>query len=216
MLFCRAIKLCGLIVACLIAQLATGQSSDRPAKPSAATIEAFLKVCETTRRGAILQFEHELRGLQSTGASDLKTARRIRTLQLNLEALHAGKHPVVPTLSFPPEIGAIGRLPRLTCHVDRVLSANEMLVRVYFPVKVATVKHFQRMGDTAMPAVSFFVRGVPTAEYQAGRERELTAVLEITGRQTGNSAGGISNWVLEPFDMSAVEAHFGHDSEHTP
>lgn len=163
-----------------------------------------------------MQFEHELRGLQSTGATDNKTAQRIRTLQLHLEALRAGKHPVVPTLSFPPEVGAIGRLPRLTCHVDRVLSENEMLVRVYFPIKVATVKHYQRRGDTAMPAVRFLVRGVPTAEFQAGRDRELTTVLEITGRQPATSTSGPTTWVLEPFDMTAVETHFRHEPDHTP
>lgn len=190
---------------------AFAQGTERPPKPSAAKIEAFLKLCETTRRGAILQFEHELRGLRGSGAQGAKTRRRMHELQLHLEALRAGRHLVVPTLSFPPEVGAIGRLPRLTCHVDQVLSPNEMLVRVSFPVKVATVKHYQSRGETAMPAVLFLVRGVATDDFPAGADRELTAVLEITGRQPGSSSP--AGWVLEPFDMGAIDGHYGQERE---
>lgn len=215
MLFRRTCIVASLFATCLV-QGSTGQDEIRPSKPSVATIEAFLKLCETTRRGAILQFEHELRGLKAKGTSDNKTVRRIRTLELHLEALRAGKHPVVPTLSFPPEVGAIGRLPRLTCYVERVLSGQEMLVRVYFPVKVATVEHYRGKGETHMPAIGFLVRGVPTSDFHAGSNRELSAVLQVTARRPANTPGGTPTWVLEPFDMTEVEAHYRHETEHTP
>lgn len=216
MLFRSICIVASLIAMSFVSQWSRGQDEIRPAKPSAATIEAFLKLCETTRRGAIVQFEHELRGLQAKGTSDNKSLRRIRTLELHLEALRAGKHPVVPTLSFPPEVGAIGRLPRLTCYVDRVLSGQEMLVRVYFPVKVATVEHFRGKGETHMPAVNFLVRGISTADYHAASNRELSAVLQVTARRPATTAGATPTWVLEPFDMTAIEAHFRHETEHTP
>src|SRR5262245_6877204 len=89
-------------------------------------IEAFLKQCENSRQGAIAQLEHTLRGLQSQNAKTREVARRITNTQEELRVLKAKTHLVVPTLAFPPEVGAIGRLPGLSCHVDQILSQREM------------------------------------------------------------------------------------------
>jgi hypothetical protein len=173
-------------------------------------IEAFLKLCETNRRGAILQLEHTLRGLQRQSPRSSEVVHRIDETQESLRALRANEHLVVGTLSFPPETGAIGRLPRLACHVDQILSEREMLVRCYFPVKVASVRQFRPRGETLMQAVAFTVRGVATQDFSEGADTETQQVFEITGRATYATVGGGSNtvWVLEAFDMSVAERTF--------
>jgi len=195
----------GVAILAAVCSLAA-MSAARGAGPQTAKIEAFLRACETNRRGAIAEFEHELRGLRSSGSQDAANLKRIQTLEANLASLRSGDQLVVPTLAFPPEQGAIGRLPRISCHVDRVLSGNEMLVRVYFPVKIATVKKFRRQGDTVMPAVIFLIQGVATAEFQEGADCELDAVLEVGQRQphpTGGEAASV--WILKRFDLEAAK-----------
>jgi hypothetical protein len=120
-------------------------AADESGKPQAlpANVEAFAKLCENSRRGAIMHLEHTLRGLRSQGSKSPDAARRIAAAEADLRVLRANKEPVVPPLGFPPEAGAIGRLPRLTCHVEQIVSDHEMLVRCFFPVKVTTVRHFQ-------------------------------------------------------------------------
>ena len=117
---------------------------------------------------------------------------------------------MVAPLAFPPEKGAIGRLPRLTCHVKQVLSEREMLVECYFPVRVSTVRHFQARGEVIEQAVTFLIRGVPTEGAEEGADLELLNVLETTGKQTYKTVEGgtRSVWVLNDFDMKAVEPYF--------
>jgi hypothetical protein len=172
-------------------------------------IAAFLKQCETSRRGAIAQLEHSLRGLQSQDASP-ETAGRIAKIQADLRALRANKEPVVAPLAFPPERGAIGRLPRLHCHVNQVLSDREMLVECYFPLRVSTVRHFQPRAETIEQAVTFLVRGVSTEGAEEGADLEVLDVLEVLGKQTYKTVDGSSRsvWVLGDFDMHAVEPYF--------
>jgi hypothetical protein len=177
-------------------------------------IDRFIKTCETNRRGAILRLEFELRGLRSAERQDGQTQARIRTLETDLARLESSKHLLVPTLAFPPEKGSIGRLPRLACYVDQILGEKELLARVYFPVKVAATQRFRPQGQLVMPAVTFFVRGVGTADMHEGAMREMTQVFEITGKKTYRTTDGrsASAWVLELFDLDAAEDQWRHDS----
>jgi hypothetical protein len=173
-------------------------------------IEAFLKHCETTRRGSILELEHTLRGLRRQSPQSAEVVRRIKEAQTNLETLQANEHPVVGTLAFPPQAGAIGRLPRRMCHVDQIVSEREMLVRCFFRVKVAAVRKFKAHGETVVPPVGFSVRGVATRDFHEGADVELPQVFEIGGRHTYETVGGSSNtvWVLNVFDMEEAERYF--------
>jgi hypothetical protein len=195
--------------AMLVAQ-APGTSA--PAAPIAIPprIEKFLQACETSRRGAIVQLEYELRGLRAGGDTSPKAAERIRKIEARLEALRANREPVVPALAFPPEIGAIGRLPRLTCHVDQVLGDEEMLVRAIFAIKVRTVRQFRARLETVERETPLLIRGVPTGKFTAGSDVQLLEVFEIVGRHTYTSVGGqsIAVLVLAPFDMSAIKPYF--------
>src|ERR1700680_1178177 len=88
-------------------------------EPVPARVKAFLETCETARRGALVQLEHTLRGLRSQQNTSAAVTRQIAEIEDDLRALRANKEPVVPTLVFPPDTGGIGRLPRLSCHVDQ-------------------------------------------------------------------------------------------------
>ncbi len=193
----------------LTAQLGrtTGASTAAAVPPK---IEAFVQQCETSRRGAILQLEHTLRGLRSQGSKSPETLRRIAKTEEDLLTLRANKEPVVPPLRFPPEVGAIGRLPRLSCHVDQILSEREMLVSCSFPLKVTTVKHFQAQGETIVRPVAFLLRGLSTREAHDGADLELLQVFEITGTRTYKTVNGrdATVLVLSEFDMKAVEPFF--------
>ncbi len=210
------------MLAVVIATLAAGLAADAPAspapspaaKPTPATlakIEAFVKHCDTSRRGAIMSLEHTLRGLNSASAKNNPQApRQIAAVEAELRVLRANKEPVVPPLSFPPEVGAIGRLPRLTCHVEQVVSDREMLVRCNFPVKVTTVKRYQAHAETVTQGILFLVRGMPTREARDGADLPMLQVLEITGKETYKTVDGKSNtvWVLGEFDMKTAEPYF--------
>ncbi len=173
-------------------------------------IAAFLEKCETSRRGAIARLEFELRGLKSRGSNTPEAARRIKTVEANLRSLRANKEPLVAALSFPPEVGAIGRLPLLTCHVDQILSDTEMLVTCRFSLKVRTVRSFRARLETIVRPVSFLVRGVPAKGDNEGADIQLLDVFEITGKHTYETVGGrqITVLVVSPFDMRAIGPYF--------
>lgn len=173
-------------------------------------IEAFLEKCETSRRGAIARMEFELRGLKARAENTPQAARRMKKIEANLRALRANKEPVVAALSFPPKVGAIGRLPQLTCHVDQILSADEMLVSCRFSLKVRAVRNFRPRLETVVRPVSFLVRGMPTKKNSEGADIQLLDVFEITGSRTYRSVDGkpIKVLVISPFDMHAIEPYF--------
>jgi hypothetical protein len=189
----------------LAGSVAAASAADPPPK-----IEAFLKLCEASRRGAILQLEHRLRGLQAEGAQTPQVARQIAKVEEDLRVLRANKEPVVPPLRFPPEVGAIGRLPRLTCHVDQILTEREMLVRCFFSLKVTTVQHFRSQGETVVRPVEFLVRGLPTGQTHEGTDLQLIDVFEITGTKTYQTTDGRSKtiWIMSPFDMRVIAPYF--------
>ncbi len=116
----------------------------------------------------------------------------------------------MPALRFPPEVGAIGRVPRLTCHVNQILSDDEMLVRCYFAVRVRTVKNFQARLETIHRPATFLVRGLPTDRYSEGADVQLLDVFQISGRHTYKSVDGkpVSVMVLRPFDMQAIQPYY--------
>ncbi len=200
-----------LLVTIVIASLSVTTQVATPAStPIPAKIEAFLRNCETNRRGAILQLEHTLRGLRNQEEQTPEVARRIKSIEDDLQVLKANKQPVVSTLSFPPEIGAIGRVPRLNWHIDQVVSDREMIVRCYFNVRTTAVRRFVVRGETKVQSVSFVVRGIETKDLREGSDPPVPQVFEITGRETYSLAGGGSTsiWILEPFDMTVVQAYF--------
>ncbi|MEX2113949.1 MAG: hypothetical protein WD845_12235 [Pirellulales bacterium] len=189
---------------------AAGRVTGQTAAVIPPRIEEFLRNCETSRRGAIAQREYELRGVRAKGASSTTTVRRINVIEANLASLRANKEPVVPALHFPPEVGDIGRLPQLACHVDQIISQDEMLAHCNFSLKVRTVRNFQPRLETVVRPVSFLIDGVSTAQVSEGADVPLLDVFEIAGRRTYRSVGGesIEVLVLAPFDMKAIEPYF--------
>ena len=131
----------------LAAGLALGLTWWHPA-PAAAPetppprIAAFLKKCESSRRGTIAQLEFALRGLEAQRPKPRDAAARIAKINDELRILRANQEPFVPPLSFPLEAGAIGRLPRLGGHVEQIVGPREVLLRATFPLKVRTVRRF--------------------------------------------------------------------------
>lgn len=192
------------MLACLLAG-AAAQAETIPAR-----IEHFLELCETSRRGAILQVEHQLRGLRNRASATRATSGQIARLEEQLRILRTNAKPVVPQLSFPPQVGAIGRLPGLNCHVDQVVSDNEILVRCYFPVVVRSVKNFAPRRETVVQPVRFLIRGLATQDIRVGRDQEMLDVFEVTGKGTYKTLDGRSKdvLVLTEFDMKAVEPYF--------
>jgi hypothetical protein len=180
-------------------------------------VEAFLQRCEQTRRGAILQLEHTLRGLRQQGKSS-ETTRRIADVQAELRVLEANEKPLVPSLAFPPEAGAIGRLPREVCYLEQVVSDDEMLVRVNFPLRVGVVRNFRAVGEKVFQSVTFFVRGVPTKGLNEGADFALPQVFEVTRRHSYTTVDGArrSVWVLEEFDMRTIEPYLAKNRPAPP
>ncbi len=173
-------------------------------------IEEFLRACEASRKGTIAQLEFELRGLRAGADNSAGTLRRIKAIEANLASLRANKEPIVPALHFPPEVGHIGRLPRLACHVDQILSQDQMLVRCNFSLKVRTVRNFQPRLETVVRTISFLIDGVATDQVSEGADVPLLDVFEISGRRTYRSIDGesIEVLVLTPFDMKSIEPYF--------
>src|SRR5262249_43552702 len=169
-------------------------------------IEQFAQSCENARRGEIMQLEHALGGLRS-GAKSADSAPRIARIEADLRTLRAGKNPVVPNLRFPPEVGGIGRLPQLSAHVEQILSDQEMLVRCFFPVRIALVRNREPQGETVVQETTFVVRGLPTAAVQEGSDIELSQVFEVVGKSKYPTANGGSATalVVSEFDMKKVE-----------
>ena len=107
-------------------------------------------------------------------------------------------------------MGNIGRLPRLTCHVDQILSDDEMLVRCLFSLKVTSVERFQPRYETVVRPVTFLVRGLSTQQTHEAADLELLQVFEVSGTHTYRTVGGsqATVHVLSPFDMKAIEPYF--------
>ena len=173
-------------------------------------IEEFLQRCETSRKGAIAQLEFELRGLRNQRGISPAESRRVKTIESHLDSLRANKEPVVPALHFPPEVGDIGRLPQLTCHVDQVIGAERMLVTCNFSLKVRAVRNFQPRLETVTRPVTLLIEGLATNQFTEGADVPLLDVFEITGEHTYRSVSGkqITVLVLSPFDMKAIEPYF--------
>jgi hypothetical protein len=178
-------------------------------KPVPLKVETFLKECETLRRGAILRLEHELRGLRSSGTSRTNAAR-IKRLEEELVLLKSNRGPVVPQLRFPPKVGDIGRLPQLNCHVEQIVTDQEMVVRCSFPLVVGYVSNFAAHGQKMSQPLRVVLRGLPTADVREGGEMPSTAVFEVVGKETFQTSDGGSSalLVLKEFDMHSVEAFF--------
>jgi len=195
------------LVAGLLAAQATGSATDEEGGVSP-RVAAFLEECETARRGAIIRLEYQLRGLRNEQQKSQAKGigRQIAKVEEDLRALRASQELVVPSLRFPVEVGAIGRLPRLTCHVDQVLANGEMLATCSFSLKVRTVEKRQARIETVIRPVSFLVRGIPTTQAHAGADLELLDVFEVTGRQTYETDAGKPTTVLviEPFDLASI------------
>ena len=199
-----------LVTVVVVSATAMWQVSAEAPAPIPEKIEKFLRNCETNRRGTILRLEHTLRGLQNQASPSPEIARQISSLEDDLRVLRANKQPVVSTLSFPPEVGAIGRVPRLSWHIDQVVSDREMIVRCFFNVRTTAVRRYVARGDIKVQPVSFMIRGVETKELREGSDPPVSQVFEITGRESYPLAdGGFSRiWILEPFDMKAALAYF--------
>jgi hypothetical protein len=196
----------------LVAGMLCSQAGPKaPAPPP--KIAKLLELCETSRRGAILQIEHKLRGLRQGqgGRNDEASAARteITELERQLKFLRTTPLAVVPTLSFPPQVGAIGRLPGLSCHVDQVVSAQEMLVRCFFQVPVVTVRNFKGQSEKVEETVQFLVRGIETAAAHEGTDYETEGLYEVVGTELYQTSGGKSRklLILRPFDRKSLELY---------
>lgn len=208
--------MCHAVLTLLLCMLAAAQNGPTQEGVVPAKIERFLKLCETSRQGAIMQLEHTLRGLRrQEGATREASRRRIASIEEQLRDLRSNSKPVVPQISFPPNIGQIGRLPRLSCHVDQVVSADEVLVRCQFSVVVTTVRRFQAHRETVVQGVRLLIRGLPTANMQEGSDLEMLQVFEIVGKETYQQVDGGSSvvLVLKEFDMKSVEPYFRRIAE---
>jgi len=173
--------------------------------PEPAKIGAFLDKCETARRGAILQLEHRLRGLKSGQQRVTHTQREIAKAEENLRVLRANEQPVVPTLAFPPEVGAIGRLPRLSCHLDQIVSDDTILVRCFFPVKIQAVRKYESRRETVTQDVSLTITGITTRDLQEGADIPLQDILEITQQRVTPTG---PHWTAKVFNLQTVEPYF--------
>jgi hypothetical protein len=199
----------GLFLLAMLVHAAPAGDSQAAAPPST-RFEAFVELCETSRRGAILLAQQRLRALKSKGETSSASATQVRRLEEELRLLKEGTQPIVPPLRFPPAIGSIGHVPKLSCYVEQVISAEEMLVRCYFTVRTVKVEHFRPRGESVVHPLTFLVRGVSTENAMEGADLELTQVFEITGNSTYRTADGGTNtaMTLAEFDMKLLEPYF--------
>lgn len=166
-----------------------------PAPPTASPrIARFLELCETTRRGAILQLEHELRKQKNAAATE-RSPVRISQLEGRLKDLQSGQELIVPTISFPPQPGGIGRLPDDACYVEQVISPDEVLVRCHFRVPVTTVRNFRAYRDSVVQPVPAVVRGWKR-DLSEGQDTSTTEIFEVVGRERYATQGGAMRTVL--------------------
>ncbi len=68
-------------------------------------IAKFLERCETSRRGAIVNTEHELRGLRRQSPPTAESTRRIAELEERLELLKTNCAAAGPATLIPPTGG---------------------------------------------------------------------------------------------------------------
>ncbi len=197
-------SLVGLLL--LMPLLAAQAPAAGPVPPK---IVVFLEKCEDTRRGAILQIEHQLRGLRRETPASKQTIRQINLLEEQLRTLHTNKTLLVPPLSFPPQTGSIGRLDGLACHVDQVVDRQELLVNCFFRVPITTVRNFQRYRETVTQSVPFLIRGLDTRSFKEGQDAEIPGVFEVssTERYRTQSGGYRQVIVLTPFDLQVVDQY---------
>ncbi len=193
-----------LIEFTLLMPLLAAQAPAEQAVPP--KIASFLAQCETSRRGALLQIEHRLRGLRRETPRSPASARQIAQLEERLRALESGQELVVPPLSFPLQAGSIGRLDGLESHVDQVVSRKEVLARCYFRVPVITVRNFQRHQEVVTQTVPIVIRGFEGDPPIEGQDWEVPGVFEVTGVERYQIVGGGFKevTVLAPFDLQAV------------
>lgn len=191
-----------LAMASLLGQANTAAPPDKIAK--------FLERSEASRKGALVELENQLRRLRNMSPRPPRAAEQIAQLESDIERLQANREPVVPPLRYPPEIGAIGRLPQLRFKVEQVVSADEMLVRCEFPIVVAQTRRYQTTGERTTVGVSLLLRGRPTAGLEPGSERETVEVFEITARRDFRAGNGRmqSVPVVELFDLRTLRKYF--------
>lgn len=190
---------------CVIPLLSLQAADARPTAPP--RIAGFLELCETTRRGAILQVEHELRKQRNAPAAQ-RSPTRISQLEARLKELQSRTELLVPTISFPPQPGMIGRLPGDACYVEQVVSRDEVLIRCHFRVPVTTVRNFRSYRDSVVYPVAMIVRGwkQPVSE---GQDTRTSEVFEVMGRERYSTQGGAMRTVmlLKPFDMAELQPY---------
>jgi hypothetical protein len=190
-------------LALLMPLLVAQAPADKAVPPK---IASFLAQCESSRRGALLQIEHRLRGLRREKPLSSASARQIGLLEEQLRVLDSGQQLVVPPLSFPLQAGSIGRLDGFECHVDQVVSGQEVLVRCYFRVPVITVQNFQRRQELVTQSVPLLIRGWEGDPPIEGQDWEIPGALEVAGVERYQTVGGGLKevTVLTPFDLKAV------------
>jgi hypothetical protein len=191
----------------MLAALATGASARAQAPPP--KIETFLKRCETNRRGRILELEHTLRRLRHQ-AQSAQVVAQTRQLQDELRLLRANQDLLIPTLAYPPEKGAMGRLPELTFHVDEVLPPDLLLGRSNFLVGLGSVQRFQFRPEKVHERAVFFITGVDAQKFTAGGDIQLPETFEVVEQRSYRTADGRPGraWVLKVADMSQVYRYF--------
>jgi len=179
-----------------------------PAPPSAPPrIARFLELCETTRRGAILQLEHELRKQKNAAATE-RSPVRISQLEGRLKDLQSGQELIVPMISFPPQPGAIGRLPDNACYVEQVISRDEVLVRCHFRVPVTTIRDFRAYRDSVVQPVPAVIRSWKRRVAE-GQDTATSETFEVIGRDRYATQAGATRTVLvlKPFNMDELRPY---------
>ena len=187
------------------------QPSGAAGAPAPPHIKTFLEQSQQLRQGTIAQLEHTLRGLKSGNIQASSRAGQIARIESDLAALRANQRFLVNTLSFPPEVGAIGRLPGLGVHVEQVLVPGEMLATCYFRVAVVDVKKFQPKLAAVKQPVLLLVEGVSTAGLEPGRDVQLAQTFEVKQRRSVVVDGlRKTALVVAPFDLRALIPYAPH------
>jgi hypothetical protein len=191
---------------CLLAVLPMQTAATKPAT-APPRIARFLELCETTRRGAILQLEHEIRKQRNAPSAE-RSPVKISQLEARLKQLQSREELVVPTIAFPPQVGAIGRLPDDACYVEQVVSPNEVLIRCHFRVPVTTVRDFRAYRDAVVQPVAAVVRGWKQ-HVSEGQDTTTREIFEVVGRDRYATQGGASRTVLvlKPFNAAELEPY---------
>jgi hypothetical protein len=199
----------GYRVVALATAIALGTHVGAIAQAPPAKIDAFLKRCETNRRGRILELEHTLRRLRHQ-AQSAQVLAQTRQLQGELQLLRANKDLLVPTLTYPPEKGTLGRLPELTFHVDEVIPPDALLGRSYFLVRLGSVQGFQFRPEKVREPAVFYVTGVKAQQYTPGGDIQLPETFEVVEQRSYRTANGRPGraWVLRVVDMGEIYRYF--------